>query len=262
MSEPQIQIKRFSRSKRPVSEEPPPEEKRPEPEPEREPEPEPEPEPLPQIDFEEEDDDFLNELKIGGNPIPEFVPPPPSPVKRAPKAGGGRKKKAAAFGGGDFMGEYGDLFSSEPTPIMGKNRRELLTRLSEYRTLFPTELKTFKVKQNATDAQLQEALDEAETIVSCHGVGRMMDEAILTAVQTVEAVSSRTEKYDISGTAEALRANPEFHRLCKLCWIKYRIFSNAPPEAQLMLVVASTAMVMRQKNLKRKEINGLLDQPL
>lgn len=254
MSAPEVKIKRFSRSKRPVEEEAETrqqiveEEKMPEPV-----ETEPEPEPEPYI----EDDGFLDELKIGDRPDIQ-IPPPPSPVK---KKAGGRKKKIPEIGN-DFMQEYGDLFSSEPTPIMGKNRRELLTRLSEYRTLFPQELKTFKVKQNATDAQLQEALDEAETIVSCNGVGKMLDEAILTAVQTVEAVSSRTEKYDISGTADALRANPEFARLTKLIWIKHRVFANAPPEAQLMLVVASTAMIMRQRNMKKKEIDGLLSQPI
>lgn len=259
MSAPPVTVKRFSRSKKPVPDEA--ESPMPTQEPEiiHQPEPDPEPEPF----LGEADDGFLDDLKIGGDYVPEFVPPPPSPVKRTPKTGGGGRGRKKAIGtGNEFMGEYGDLFSSEPTPIMGKNRRELLTRLSEYRTLFPTELKTFKVKQNATDAQLQDALDEAETIVSCHGVGKLMDEAILTAVQTVEAVSSRTEKYDITGTAEALRNNVEFHRLCKLCWIKYRVFSNAPPEAQLMLIIASTAMVMRSHNMKRKEINGLLDREI
>lgn len=251
--EPEVKIKRFSRSKRPVKEAEEAvadfaEEKV----------PEVEEAPPPQI--EEEDDGFLDDLKVGMG-MPDIVlPPPPSPVKRS-VAKGGRKKKAIEDTG-DFMNQYGDLFSNEPTPILGKNRRELLTRLSEYRTLFPTELKNFKVKEKATDQQLQDALNEAETIVSCNGVGKMLDEAILTAVQTMEAVSSRTERFDISGTAEALRANPEFARLTKLIWIKHRVFSNAPPEAQLMLVVASTAMVMRSRNLKRREIDGLLNQSM
>lgn len=274
MSAPEVKIKRFSRSKKPLPEEgeregeapPPPmdavEEER------RSPEPAPveiaEPEPGLEL-VEELDDGFLDDLKVGELPPIENIPPPP-PLKRSGAAkggGGGRKKKEVAFAdSGDFMGEYGDLFSEKPTPIMGKNRRELLTRLSEYRTLFPQELKNFKVKQNATDTQLQEALDEAETIVSCNGVGKMLDEAILTAVQTAEAVSSRTERFDISGTADALRANPEFARLTKLIWIKHRVFAAAPPEAQLMLVVASTAMIMRQRNIKRKEIDGLLSQTM
>jgi hypothetical protein len=253
MSEPVVKIKRFSRSKRPVDEE------------ETAPAPQLDitPEPMPETDSHEdfhEDDGFLDDLKVGGRELPpvEEIPPPP-PLKRS---GGGRKKKVPESGGNEFMHEYGDLFSEKPTPILGKNRRELLTRLSEYRTLFPKELKDFKVKPNATDAQLQDALDEAETVVSCNGVGTMLNEAILTAIQTMEAVSSRTERFDITGTAEALRANPEFARLTKLIWIKHRVFSNAPPEAQLMLVVASTAMIMRQRNVKRREIDGLLDRQI
>lgn len=257
MDQPEIKVRRFSRDKRIHAEE--------KNEQNEQPTPPPTPEPSLQVETGSDDDvpvfddDFLEDLKDGRIPEEFLSPPPDESAPKKKRGGGGRKKKALPV---EFANEFGDLFAPEATPILGKDRRELLSRISEYRALFPDELKSFKIKNGANDQQLQEALDEMEVIVSCGGVNKMLDEALLMAIQTVEVASSRTDRLDITGTADALRANAEFHKLCKLCWIKYRVFSNCPPEAQLMLVVASTAMVMRQQNMKRKEISGMLNMPL
>lgn len=175
----------------------------------------------------------------------------------APRRGKGRKSR------NNGLDEFSALFAPSPsqaTPIIGREKRHLLTKIREFKTLFPDELKTFKVKKNPKEDDLQQALDEMETIVNCNGVQKMLDEAVLMSVQVLESVSARTKSFDITGTSAALRANPEFYRLCKLIWIKYRVFSQVPPETQLMLLVASTALLCRSANVGKRDLSELLNK--
>lgn len=193
-------------------------------------------------------DDALDEIKAPAFVPTDFEIPPPSTYRKR------RGRKPA-------VDEFGDLFG-DPTPILGKTRREQLTRLHEFKALFPNELKSFKIKPKATEDEIEDAIRECETIVSCGGIQNMLNEALLTAIQVVEGVSSKTSNFDISGTAAALRQNPEFYRLCKLCWIKYKVFSKAPPEMQLALVIGSTALMMRAQNVKKAKLGQMLNTPL
>jgi hypothetical protein len=266
---PQIRVRKFSRSKKALSEET-----------SKIHEPKPEAHetyntlsPIPEEEVEHNDEeDFLADLKnhsveetiqlqtpppsptksVSFNSTPIDIPPPSSLRKR------GKKPTGIIFGGNN---EFADLFG-DPTPILGKNRREQLTRVHEFKALFPNELKHFKIKPKATDEEIEDAIREMETIVSCGGIQNMLNEALLTAIQVTEGISSRTQNFDITGTANALRQNPEFYRLCKLCWIKYKVFSNCPPEFQLALIVGSTALMMRQQNSKKKVVSSMLNTPL
>ena len=46
------------------------------------------------------------------------------------------------------------LFDEKGTPILGKDRILLLKKVKQYKSLFPAELKTFKVKKNPTTKDL------------------------------------------------------------------------------------------------------------
>jgi hypothetical protein len=272
--QPEIKVRRFSRDKRveAVAEETPAPSPSPPPPSEQE---EQEEEPLLDIDDDEiADDSFLDELKGEfEEPVEEKKPrekaepprpsrenmindllhtPPPAAIKK--RGGGGAKKK---------VDEFGDLFGKDSTPILGKERRELLTKIQEYKALFPEELKGFKIKPNATVEQLQASLNECEVIVSCSsGMNKMLDEAILSFISVFESISARTENWDVSGTAAALRENPEFRSLAKRLYLKHRLFSDIPVEGQLALLVCGTMMTMRQVNIKRKHVSSLLSQEL
>eukprot|EP00952_Eustigmatos_sp_NYUAD-ZCMA_P012928 51652-Eustigmatos_ZCMA.PRE.1 len=89
-----------------------------------------------------------------------------------------------------------------------------------------------------------------------------MNEAFFSAVGVVEGLSSRFDRLDVTGTASILRQNPEVHKLLKLIAIKYHVFSQAPPEVQLMLITVSTAMVARTTNQRKKQLGSLLNTPL
>jgi hypothetical protein len=271
MSAPEVKIKRFSRSKKPLPEEgegeaPPPlveELSQVEEEKVREMVQMAEPEPV--IDIEDPDDGFLDDLKIGEMPPIEDVPPPP-PLKRsgAPAKGGGRKKKTQDIGGNDFMQEYGEFFSEKATPILGADKRVLLSKVRQYKALFHDipEIRSFRIKPNATDTELENAIAEMDVIVSVGTVQELTDQMILSAIRVVETVSSRTERYDVSGTADMLAVNHEFKKIAKLLALKYKVYSQVPPEWQMMLIVFSTAMVARQTNIRKKEIDGMLSQPM
>lgn len=207
------------------------------------------------------DDDFLDDLKRDAPPSPKAPTPPPSPKAQSPppvpkKRGSGNGKKQKP------TDDFAELFSHTPTPILGKERREKLTKLHQYKVLFPDELKSFKIKPNAKDEELDQALQEMSTIVECSGIENMLNEAVFTATQMCETVSQRTQTMDVSGLTQTLRANPEVHRILKLIYIKHKVFGSAPPEAQLLLIVVSTAMVCRTHNMKKKEISEIMNTPV
>lgn len=273
MEEPEIRIRRFSRDKRTLAEEQVP--PAPEPQPEAEEEEEREKEisiadigELNHLDSyadEDIDDSFLDELKGEAAALPEspIIPeaePPSSPKRGTKKPKGKKKAERSSAAASDFD----DLFDSiNATPLLGKDRRELLTKIQEYKCLFPAELKTFKVKPNASAQQLQDALNECEVIVSCtSGFNQLMDEAILSVIQVVEGVSSRTENWDVTGTAASLRGSAEFKQLCKRLYLKHRLFADVPVEGQLCILIAGQMMAQRQMNKKRREVAGMLNQPL
>ena len=69
-------------------------------------------------------------------------------------------------------------------------------------------------------------------------------------------------RYNISGTADMLKQNPQFHNLIKQLYVKYNVFSKIPPEFQLILLVGTTAVLCKTKNDKKIELNEFLNQPI
>lgn len=259
---PEIRVRRFSRDKRLLDEGPaglPPE-------PEYEPEhsafvpEEPAESFYPTNDVQDQghDDDFLADLKVGAyNEEPKDAPVQKVPKTRKPK------KTVNTAPAWDVMDEFADLFdSNRPTEILGRDRRTLLTKIAQYKTLFPNELKSFKVKPKASQQQLEEALDECDVIVSTSGIHSLLSEGYFTSIQVIEGISARTERFDISGTAAVLRANSEVMKLLKQIWLKHKLFGKCPPEAQLLIITVSTALMVRVQNQKKKQLTNILNYPL
>lgn len=214
------------------------------------------------------EDDFFADLKN------ESAMPPP----QSPKKGGGRKKKLPPQDDDELpyhpalrhlTGERpskkkdANLYSSKPTPIMG-DKRNALMKIQQYKALFPDipQVKAFKIKPNATEAELDAAVSELEGIASCNSLQAMCDEMVLACVRVVENITAKTNgTFDCTGTADMLKLNPDFHRLCRVLTIKYSVFANVPPETQLLMIIMSTAMVCVQKNRASGEIRGMLNQP-
>ena len=153
------------------------------------------------------------------------------------------------------------LFDDKGTELLGRDKRMLLSKIQQYKSLFPEELGKFKIKKNCSAEDLKLYLSEMESIVDTSSVEQFLTDSILQCIKLTEGVSSYT-KYDITGCADLLKANKQFHTLTKQMYIKYKVFEKVPPEYSLAVLVATTAYVCKNKNAKKKEIESFLSQPI
>lgn len=153
------------------------------------------------------------------------------------------------------------LFSNTGTEILGRERIMLLKKVQQYKTLFPDELKTFKVKKSPSVEELKDVLEEMSVLVEVGSLDSFMLDSILQCMKLVEGASSVTN-YDITGCADMLKSNAEFHRLCKMLFIKYGVFSKVPPEMQLLMLVSTTSYLCIQKNKSKSSINAYLNSTI
>ena len=156
------------------------------------------------------------------------------------------------------------LFGDTSTPMLGRDRILLLTKVKQFKTLFSDsnpEVKKFKLKKNPSVQDLNDAIVELQTIVDCGSVESFCEGAILSVIQMTEGLTANT-KYDLTGLSMLLKQNKEFHSLCKILYIKYSVFSKVPPEIQLCLIVTITASLCIQKNRKKGDLNVYLNSPV
>jgi hypothetical protein len=173
--------------------------------------------------------------------------------KSAPSA----PKKAAAAAADDSDSVFGEQGSE----ILGRDKRQLITKITQYKQLFPKELKGFKVKKNATPQELRAYLDEMSCIVETGTLDEFITESILGCLKMVEGISSYTQNFNISGLADMLKMNPQFNNLVKQLYIKYNTFDAVPPEQQLIILVATTSYICIQKNKNRAKLESYLNEP-
>jgi hypothetical protein len=153
------------------------------------------------------------------------------------------------------------LFDDQGTELIGREKRLLLSKIQQYKNLFPEELSKFKIKKNCSTTDLQLYLSEMESIVDTSSVEQFLSDSIVQCIKLTEGISSYT-KYDITGCADLLKSNKQFHTLTKQMYIKYKVFDKVPPEWQLTILIATTAYICKNKNAKKKEIENFLNQPI
>jgi len=219
-----------------------------------------EPEPEPEIEIME--DDFLDDLN-NKNFVEEVKPTKQEQneskalMNELMKPKKSKHQKVEK----EIVRDNDSLFGDDATPILGKDKRVIIAKLHQYKNLFKEELKKFKIKPNASEEQLKACLSEMEAIVETSSIDNFMTESILQSIKLIEAGSART-KYNISGTAEMLKQNQQFHNLIKQLYVKYNIFSKVPPEFQLVLLVGTTAMLCKTKNDKKDHIESFLNEKI
>ena len=151
-----------------------------------------------------------------------------------------------------------ELFSgNSPTPILGKEKLLLLKKVAQYKSLFPQELKTFKIKKNPTPNELSAALEEMSVLVEVSSMDGFLMDSVFSCMKLIEGASSMTQ-HDIRGCADMLKQNKEFHKLSKTLFIKYNVFSSVPPEFQLLLLVSTTGYMCSQKNRINDYLNSTI----
>ena len=147
------------------------------------------------------------------------------------------------------------MFSANGSEILGRDKRILLTKIRQYKSLFPETFKTFKIKANANVQELQTYLDEMDSIVECDSVEQFLLDSILQRMKLIEGVSSYT-KYDVQGLADLLKANKQFHQMSKQLFIKYGVFKAVPIEGQMLMLVATSAYICNSKNRRKGELES------
>jgi hypothetical protein len=157
--------------------------------------------------------------------------------------------------------ESGDLFDETGTEIIGRDRRVIINKMNQYKSLFPKELAKFKVKKGASIEELQAYLQEMSTIVECSSYDNFLSDSILQTIRLVEGGTKAT-RYDISGCADMLKANPQFNNLLKQLYVKYNVFHRIPPEMQMILLISTTSYICLNKNKNKGLINEYLNQPM
>lgn len=142
-----------------------------------------------------------------------------------------------------------EIFSSKSTKIVGKEYREKLAKVKQYKAIFKSELKSFKIKKNASSKDLDLYLEEMQNILDTQTTNSFNEQAIYYVLQMVESVSSRFKNYDMTGLSEMLRGNEEFKNLCKILSLKYgSTFGQTPAEAQMALILIGTAYICISRN--------------
>ena len=157
-----------------------------------------------------------------------------------------------------------DLYSDEGTEIKGKEKLLLLHKIKQYKQLFNEneDVKKFKIKPNANVNELKQCIDEMDVIVSTSSVDEFLTDSILQCIKLLEIPTSRTKNFNISGLSDMLKSNKQFHQLCKKLYLKYGCFEMVPPEGQLILLVATTAYVCRNKNANKDSLDAFLNEPI
>ena len=152
------------------------------------------------------------------------------------------------------------IFSEKGTPILGREKHILLKKVKQYKNLFPEELKKFKIKPNPSEQELQNYLSEMEILVELDSVDEFIMDGVIQSLKVVEAVSNTTKNYNISGLSDLLKANKQFHTLCKQLFIKYNCYSSMPPEYQMLFLISTSCYVVRNKNMNKQQFNQYLDE--
>ena len=160
------------------------------------------------------------------------------------------------------MDEECEIYSKKPTVILGENKLLLINKITQYKQLFKQQLKSFKIKKNATVEELEAYLEEIQVIISIGSIDAFILDSITSSIKMCEGLSSYT-KFDISGLADILKSNPQFNNLVKVCYLKYGVFSAVPPETQLLFLVATSAYMCIQVNKEKKmKMMYKMDEPM
>ena len=98
-------------------------------------------------------------------------------------------------------------------------------------------------------------------MVQISSVDGFITDSILQCIKMSEMISKKT-RFDISGCAELLKANPNFHKLLKQLYLKYGCFAKLPCEMQLLLMVSTTAYMCANKNKNKSQMEQFLNEPV
>ena len=154
------------------------------------------------------------------------------------------------------------IFSDQPSAIIGKEKRILLKKVQSYKSLFPEELKGFKIKSNCSIEELKQYIDEMDSIIEVGAVETFLSDSIISSIKLIEGTTVNSKNYNISGLSFMLKNNQQFIILCKQLYLKYNVFSRVPIEYQLIMIVSTSAYICKNKNANKEQLNSFFNEPI
>ena len=149
----------------------------------------------------------------------------------------------------------------DETQFLGKDRRQLLNRISQYRELFPSELKTFKIKKGSSVEELQAYILEIQIIIETNTIDSFLMDSVYSSLNLIEPLTVKT-KFNIRGLSDLLKSNKQFNSLTKQMLLKYGCYSNVAPEYQILLMIVSSVYITINKNNNRSSIESYLNEKI
>ena len=149
----------------------------------------------------------------------------------------------------------------DETQFLGKDRRQLLNRISQYRELFPTELKTFKIKKGSSVEELQAYILEIQIVIETNTIDSFLMDSVYSSLNLIEPLTVKT-KFNIRGLSDLLKSNKQFNSLTKQMLLKYGCYSNVAPEYQILLMIVSSVYITINKNNNRSSIESYLNEKI
>ena len=149
----------------------------------------------------------------------------------------------------------------DETQFLGKDRRQLLNRISQYRELFPTELKTFKIKKGSNIDELKAYISEIQIIIETNTIDSFLMDSVYSSLNLIEPLTVKT-KFNIRGLSDLLKSNKQFNSLTKQMLLKYGCYSNVAPEYQILLMIVSSVYITINKNNNRSSIESYLNEKI
>ena len=150
----------------------------------------------------------------------------------------------------------------DESQFLGKDRRQLLNRISQYRELFPTELKTFKVKKGSSIEELQAYILEIQCVIETSTIDTFMMDSIYTVMNNIIEPMTIKTKFNVRGLTDLLKSNKQFNSLTKQIFLKYGCYSNVGPEYQCLLIIVSSVYITVNKNNNRNSIESYLNEKI
>ena len=150
----------------------------------------------------------------------------------------------------------------DESQFLGKDRRQLLNRISQYRELFPTELKTFKIKKGSSIEELQAYIIEIQCVIETSSIDTFLMDSIYTVMNLIEPLTIKSKYCNITGLTNLLKSNKQFNSLTKQIFLKYGCYSNVGPEYQCLLIIVSSVYITVNKNNNRSSIESYLNEKI
>ena len=151
--------------------------------------------------------------------------------------------------------------NNDSTEIIGKTKRQLLTKINKYKKLFKSELSDYKINKNGSEDELKNHIINIQDLLDCNEVDNYINDSIFHCIKMIEPFTSKT-RYDLTGLSNMLKMNPQFDTMCKKLLLKYNCFTNTPIEYQMIMLVSTSVYLTIQMNKIKPAMEHFLNQKI